>query len=344
MTASSPPTARSTRPPSARPPTARVIRRMPNLVKFREDPDAMLVMSLEDYDEVTGKAAKAAIMQQGRGRQDAAHHARSAAPRKGLLVSLDQRGAVDLPFIATLYGKPEEQIIAELGDLIFHDPESKTWQTADAYLSGNVRAKLAAAEQAGPAYARNAEALARRAAGGRAARRHRRQSRRPVDSGERHPGVRRRPLRRVAPSAIRVGHLKKDAVWSVDADYAAEQSVAATSEYGTPRANGTWLLELALNMKTPVIYDTIHARRPRGARRQPGGDARRPREAEAHQGAVPLLGLRRSRSHRAARAALQRHLQQPAAPALRRLAPRLPRHEPDDHAAARTRRTPSGAA
>ena len=40
----------------------RVIRRMPNLVKFREDPDAMLVMSLEDYDEATGKAAKAAIM------------------------------------------------------------------------------------------------------------------------------------------------------------------------------------------------------------------------------------------------------------------------------------------
>ena len=31
------------------------IRRMPNLVKFREDPDAMLVMSLEDYDEVTGQ-------------------------------------------------------------------------------------------------------------------------------------------------------------------------------------------------------------------------------------------------------------------------------------------------
>ena len=39
-----------------------VIRRRPNLVKFVEDPDAMLVMSLEDYDEVTGKATKAAIM------------------------------------------------------------------------------------------------------------------------------------------------------------------------------------------------------------------------------------------------------------------------------------------
>ena len=34
--------------------------------------------------------------------------------------------------------------------------------------------------------------------------------------------------------------------------------MAATSEYGTARANGTWLLELALNMKTPAIYDTIH--------------------------------------------------------------------------------------
>ena len=50
----------------------------------------------------------------------------------------------------------------------------------------------------------------------------------------------------VEPSSIQVGHLKKDAVWSIDADYAAEQSVAATSEYGTARANGTWLLELAL--------------------------------------------------------------------------------------------------
>ena len=55
-----------------------------------------------------------------------------------------------MPFIAALYGKPESQIIDELGDLIFFDPESKCWQTADAYLSGNVREKLATAERAGP--------------------------------------------------------------------------------------------------------------------------------------------------------------------------------------------------
>jgi N12 class adenine-specific DNA methylase len=62
----------------------------------------------------------------------------------------------------------------------------------------------------------------------------------------------------VEPSSVPVAHLKKDAVWSIAADYAAQQSVAATSDYGTTRASGTNLLELALNMKTPVLYDTIN--------------------------------------------------------------------------------------
>ena len=123
-----------------------VIRRMPNLVKFRDDPDAMLVMSLEDYDELTGKATKAAIMKQDVvGKHPPVTSVQSA--EEGLLVSLDQQGAVDLPLIATLCSKTHEQVVAELGDLVFHDPESERWQTADAYLSGNVRAKLAAALQ-----------------------------------------------------------------------------------------------------------------------------------------------------------------------------------------------------
>ena len=95
-----------------------VIRRMPNLVKFKEDPDAMLVMSLEDYDEVTGKATKAAIMSRDVvGRTPPVTRVQSA--EEGLLVSLNQRGAVDLPYIATLYGKPEEHITDELGELIY---------------------------------------------------------------------------------------------------------------------------------------------------------------------------------------------------------------------------------
>ena len=232
-----------------------IIRRMPNLVKFKEDPDAMLVMSLEDYDEMTGKATKAAIMVKDVvGKTPPVTEVRNA--EEGLLVSLNQRGTVDLPFIATLYNKPEAQIIDELGDLIFRDPESKEWQTADAYLSGNVRSKLVLAEQAGAAYARNADAL---------------RSVQPedvlpgdIDANLGAPWIPEKDINafasqlfRVSASSVPVAHLKKDAVWSMEADYSAKASVAATSEFGTDRANGTWLLELALNMKSPTIYDTI---------------------------------------------------------------------------------------
>ncbi len=230
-----------------------VIRRMPNLVKFREDPDAMLVMSLEDYNETTGRAAKAPIMiRDVVGKTPPVTKVESA--EEGLLVSLNQRGAVDLPFIAELYGKPEKQIVAELGDLIFRDPESMDWQTADAYLSGNVRAKLKAAETAGADYARNAEAL----------RKVQPEDVLPgdIDANLGAPWIPESDIRDfaahlfgVAADTIQIAHLPKDAVWSVEAGYAAEQSVAAKSEFGTERANGTWLLELALNMKTPVIYD-----------------------------------------------------------------------------------------
>ncbi len=233
-----------------------VVRRMPNLVKFREDPDAMLVMSLEDYDEITGKATKAVVMTKDVvGRTPPVTRVESA--EEGLLVSLNQRGTVDLPHIAILYDKTEDEIVAELGDLIYRDPQSETWQTADVYLSGNVRAKLAAAESAGPEYGRNAEAL----------RRVQPEDVLPgdIDANLGAPWIPEGDIQafaadlfRVEPSSVTIAHLKIDAVWSLAADYAARQSVAATSDYGTARANGTTLFELALNMKSPAIYDIIN--------------------------------------------------------------------------------------
>jgi N12 class adenine-specific DNA methylase len=78
------------------------IRRMPNLVTFRDDPDAMLVMALEHYDERTGLAEKAAILHHDVvGRHAPRTTVQSA--EEGLLVSLDQRGVVDLQYMATLY-------------------------------------------------------------------------------------------------------------------------------------------------------------------------------------------------------------------------------------------------
>lgn len=230
-----------------------VIRRMPNLVKFREDPDAMRVMALEKYDEVTGKAEKADILLRDVvGPKPPVTHVASA--EDGLLVSLDRKGVVDLAYIAALYGKPESKVIDELGDLIWQDPQSKAWQTADEYLSGNVRAKLKVAEAAGAEYAGNAEAL---------------RAVQPedvlpgdIDANLGAPWIPESDIQAfaaelfgVGPGAIQIGHLKKDAEWVVEADVSATQSVAATSEFGTLSINGTRLLELALNLKPPVIYD-----------------------------------------------------------------------------------------
>jgi N12 class adenine-specific DNA methylase len=236
------------------------IRRMPNLVKFREDPDAMLVMALEEYDEETGRAEKAPILKRDVvGPRPPVDHVTTA--EEGLLVSLDHKGAIDLPYISKLYGKPDPEIVAELGELIYRDPETNAWQTADAYLSGDVRAKLRIAQATGPEYARNAEAL---------------KAVQPedvlpgdIDANLGAPWIPASDIQdfaaalfNVPPEAVKVGHLKKDAVWSVDPDYRAVNSVAATTDYGTPRINGTALLDLALNMRTPVIYDTIrHADR-----------------------------------------------------------------------------------
>ena len=103
--------------------TGTTVRRMPNLVKFRDDPDAMLVMSLEHYDEATGTAEKAAIMHQDVvGRSPPVTAVESA--EDGLLVCLDQLGKVDLPYIEKLYQAPLPRIMAELGDLIYQDPET----------------------------------------------------------------------------------------------------------------------------------------------------------------------------------------------------------------------------
>ena len=224
---------------------------MPNLVKFRDDPDAMLVMSLEDYDEVTGKAAKAAIMHQDVVGPQPARHVR--AERRGRAAGLPRpaRHRSTCPSSPRSMQAPVRQIIAELGDLIYQDPETQAWQTADAYLSGNVRAKLAAAERAGAAYARNAEAL-------------RRCSPRtccPATStptwarrGSRRPTSRPSPPTSSAcrPTRCHIAHLQEGRRVERRAGPAsAVRSVAATTDYGTARANGVWLLEQALNLKTP---------------------------------------------------------------------------------------------
>ena len=123
-----------------------------------------------------------------------------------------------------------------MGDLIYRDPESKTWQTADEYLSGNVRAKLKAAEAAGPDYVRNAEAL---------------RAVQPedvlpgdIDANLAAPWIPESDIQAFAnelfsvePGTIQVSHLKKDAVWSVEAGYSAPCNPWPRWRITAPRAS-----------------------------------------------------------------------------------------------------------
>lgn len=79
-----------------------------------------------------------------------------------LASSLRKFSFADIKYMASVLGKSENAIIKELGDKLFKDPVSEQYVPRDEYLSGNVRQKLAFAEDAArsePEYARNVEAL-----------------------------------------------------------------------------------------------------------------------------------------------------------------------------------------
>ena len=71
---------------------------------------------------------------------------------------------INWPRMESLTGSCAPDLQDELGPLAYRNPEGGEWETADSYLSGNVRAKLVvaqAAERFDPAYHRNVEALQR---------------------------------------------------------------------------------------------------------------------------------------------------------------------------------------
>ena len=74
---------------------------------------------------------------------------------EALSISLAEKAKVDMPFMAKLTGKTEEELEQELSGVVFRLPESDTenpkYVSEDEYLSGNVREKLKVAELAAQA-------------------------------------------------------------------------------------------------------------------------------------------------------------------------------------------------
>lgn len=81
---------------------------------------------------------------------------------EALAVSLSEKARVDLDYMAELSGKSTDTIKEELTGVIFNNPVTDKWETADEYLSGNVRDKLETAKVycgEPPEYAVNVQAL-----------------------------------------------------------------------------------------------------------------------------------------------------------------------------------------
>jgi hypothetical protein len=146
----------------------------------------------------------------------------------------------------------------ELTGVVFLNPQTQKWETDDAYLSGNIREKLVHAEEAAltdPRYRENAEALK--------AVQPEELKATEIDARLGSVWIPEKDVERFAqellnlPSSdsVQVRHLLEMGAWTLQADYQAKSSVANTTEWGTARYSAINLIEDALNLRTPTVYD-----------------------------------------------------------------------------------------
>ena len=227
--------------------------RQPNLQPFRDDPDCWLVASIEDYDIDTDTAKPGPIFSERVIAPPTAPIVTSAAD--ALAVVLDESGRVDLDGIAELLHCDRDAVVGQLGETIFQNPADGAWQTADAYLSGQVRTKLTAAVAASnldPAFKRNVRAL------------HAVQPAdlRPSDITARlgAPWIPAADVvafvKQMMEADIRIHHMPELGSWTVEAQQLG-YSAAGTSEWGTSRRHAGELLSDALNSRVPQIFDVF---------------------------------------------------------------------------------------
>lgn len=226
----------------------------PNRRAFRADPDYPLLCSLEDYNEETKRATKTVIFRE-RTIQRAQAPRTAETPKDALILSLNQTGRVTLAHIESLLDKPREEILPELKGLIFRNPQTEEWETDDEYLSGEVRTKLQQARIAAErdaSYAENVAAL---------------EAVQPADLTASEIDARLGAVW-IPPSdveafacallgseGITVSHSPIVGTWFLRGDFSARSSVANTTEWGTGRYSSLELIQDALNLKSPTIYD-----------------------------------------------------------------------------------------
>ena len=129
---------------------------------IKADPDSYSILALENWNPETKKAVKSDIFSKNTiAPNRTVTSAKDVA--EGLIVSVNQTGGVDAALIAKLTGKTEADVTRELLDsrTVFKTRDGGL-ETAEVYLSGNVRAKLRDAEAMAlmdSEYQKNVEAL-----------------------------------------------------------------------------------------------------------------------------------------------------------------------------------------
>ncbi len=235
-----------------------------NALAFADDSSYYLLCSLEmlDDEDKTKLKGKADMFTKRTIRQRQSVTSVDTAA-EALALSIGEKARVDMAYMSQLTGKSEDDIIDELNGVIFLDPVYGDWQTADEYLSGNVRQKLREAEKAAvdsPGYLPNVEAL-------RAAQ--------PKDLDASEIEVRlgatwidkkyiqqfmfellEPPL--YARRSLEVNYLEFTAEWNISGKNSIPYNdINARMTYGTDCANAYKILEDTLNLRDVRIYDTV---------------------------------------------------------------------------------------
>ena len=239
---------------------------------FDDDSSYYLLCSLENLDENKQLKSKADMFTKRTIRSERTVTSVDT-PSEALAVSIGEHGRVDLPYMAELLGSPGdyERITTELQGVIFKDPSADAdepeagWQTADEYLSGNVRNKLRMAQLAAeshPEFKINVEALTKA---------------QPKDLEASEIDIRlgatwlnpaivqqfmmetfQPPYRIRYNNLIQVRYSPFTSEWRIGNKSAAGMyDIMSTETYGTHRANAYKILEDTLNLRDCRIYDTI---------------------------------------------------------------------------------------
>ena len=230
---------------------------------FNQDSSYCLLCSLEKLDDEGNFIGKADMFSKRTiKKQEVVTSVDTAS--EALAVSLSEKAGVDLAYMSQLADKSEEEIIKELAGVIFQNPVTEKWETADEYLSGNVREKLAVAKvfaENRPEYAINVTSL---------------EGVQPKELDASEIEVRigatwiatkyiedfmhetfETPGYLIERGTMGVQYSDVTGQWNVKGKNADRGNALVNMTYGTSRANAYRILEDSLNLRDTRIFDVV---------------------------------------------------------------------------------------